>query len=122
MLGQGAAIAKRPPHASGSTETDGSADPIAIEPTVAVTAVSTAAALVLSGGIPIGGCWVTFVADTDCFIHFGPSSSLPAASSTVSWPLAAGVEKDYWCNEKDQYFRVIRKTADGILRRARTNL
>ena len=122
MLGQSAAIAKRPPHASTATETDGSPDPLAIETKVTVTVVSSAATPTLANGIPYAGCFITLTTDTDCYIHFGPNSSIAAASSAISWPLAANSVHDLWVNDKDAYFRVIRKTADGILSIRRSNL
>jgi hypothetical protein len=110
VLGQAGAIAKKPPHAAGS------GDITQVETAVAVTAVSTAAALVLASGVPMTGTWVTFVSDTDCFIHWGPNASIAAASSTASWPLVAGQQYEYFISEADQYFRVIRKTSDGTLK------
>ena len=122
MLGQSAAIAKRPPHASDAVETDGSPDPLAIEAKVAITSVSTPAALVLAQGIPIAGCYVTITTDTDCYIHFGPNASIAAATSVRSSPMLANTKEDFWINDKDAYFRVIRKATDGILSIRRSNL
>lgn len=121
MLGQSEAINKAPPHAVGAIEADGTPDILAAEAKVAVGVASTAAALVLSGGIPMTGCWVTFSCDADAYIHFGPTSSLSAASSTISTPMTAGFEYEWRINDKDAYFRIIRKTADGVLSRRRSN-
>lgn len=117
MLGQAGAIAKLPPTANGALD-DGQPDPTAVQDPVAITSVSTAATAVLATGIPMGGCWVTFSVDTDCYIVFGPSAAgTPAASASNGWPIAANTERDWRVNEKRQFFRVIRKTADGVLKR-----
>lgn len=121
MLGQSEAINKAPPHAVGAVESDGTPDILAAEAKLNVTVTSSAATAVLSGGIPIGGVWVTFSVDADAFIHFGPNASLSAASSTISTPMAANVEYEWRINEKDSFFRIIRKTADGVLSRRRSN-
>jgi len=93
-----------------------------METVVAVGVASTAAALVLALGMPMGGTYVSFVADTDCYIHFGPTSGIVAASSTNSWLFTAGQQYEYFISEFDQYFRVIRKTADGTLRIQRSSM
>jgi len=120
MLGQSGGILFRPPHANGALD-DGGADLLAIADALAFTSTSSAATLTLPNGIPIGGCWVTFTVDSDCYIHFGPNSSIVPASASVSWPWIAGVEYNRYINEKDAYFRIIRKTADGTLKRVRSN-
>ncbi len=122
MLGQSAAIARRPPHASTAVETDGSPDPLAIETKVAIAVASSAAIQTLILGIPIGGCYITVTTDTDCYIHFGPNASIPAASSTISSPMLANTREEFWINDKDAFFRVIRKTVDGVLSIRRSNL
>lgn len=121
MLGQSAAVAKRPPHANTALN-DGTADLLRVQDAVAVTAVSTAATATLAEGIPIAGCWVSFTVDADAYIVFGPDNTLPAASAASGWPMATGVEYNWWASEKDAFFRVIRKTADGNLKRYRSNL
>src|ERR1043165_7899000 len=120
MLGQSGAIAFRPQHANGALDGE-IPDPLRMMDNVAVTAASTAAILTLPDGIPIGGCWVTFSTDTDCFIHFGPNASI-AAASTSSEFFPANTKVNWWINDKDAYFRVIRKTADGVIQRRRSNL
>jgi len=121
MRGQAGAIIFRPPHANGALD-DGLPDPLAVETNTPFSSASSAATLTLPNGIPIGGCWVTFTVDSDCYIHFGPNSSIVAAAPTVSWPWIAGVEYNRFINEKDAYFRIIRKTADGVLKRVRSEL
>lgn len=121
MRGQAGAILFRPPHANGSLD-DGSLDPLGVVDQTSFTSVSTNATLTIPTGIPMGGCWMTFVVDSDCYIHFGPNTSITAASASVSWPWFAGVEYNRWISEKDAYFRIIRKTADGILKRVRSEL
>lgn len=121
MLGQSGAIARRPPHANGALD-DGLPDPLAVCAALAFGAASTAATLTLPNGIPIGGCWLSVSVDSDCYLHFGPNSSIAAASAATSWPQSANTTEQYWINEKDLYFRVIRKTADGVLNRYRSNL
>jgi hypothetical protein len=126
MLGQSGAIARRAPHASTATYEDGATDPLAVVDATSVTSVSTGATTTLPSGIPIGGCWVTFVCDVDCYIHFAsglPSTGgNPSASASVSWPLFAGVAEHFWITDKEATFRVIRKSADGVLKRYRSNL
>jgi hypothetical protein len=117
VLAQGAAIAKRPPHAADSGHR------MAVYKTNTVAA-STAATLVLpdSDGVPFGGCWVSFVASADCYIIFG-RSDLPAATAANGYPMLANQEFNWWINDTDDaYFRVIRSTADGVLTRYRSNL
>lgn len=121
MLGQGAAILNRPPHANGALD-DGLPDPLAVRDSVAFTSSSSAALQTLPNGIPIGGCWITFTVDSDAYIHFGPNNSIVAASASVSWPIVAGIEYNRFINEKDAFFRIIRKTADGALKIVRSNL
>lgn len=117
MLGQAGAIAKIPPTATGALD-DGQPDSTAVQTAVAITIASSAATAVLATGVPMGGCWVTFVADTDCYIVFGPSAAnTPAATAANGWPLFAGQEKDWRINEKRQFFTIIRKIADGTLKR-----
>lgn len=123
MRGQSEAINKRPPHAAGALDTDGSPDLMAIETAVAFGVASTAATAVLANGIPIGGCFITLTVDSDCYIIWGPTAALtPAASAANAWPHAPGIEYEYRINEKDAFFRVIRKTADGVLKLRRSNL
>lgn len=89
---------------------------------LAIGAASSAATLTLPDGIPIAGCWVSFSVDTDCYIHFGKDATLAAASAAVSFPMSANTTEQYWVSEKDMYFRIIRKTLDGVLSRYRSNL
>lgn len=122
MLGHSGAIAKRPPHATGAVDGE-LPDPLQVQDAVATGAASTAAIATLAQGIPLTGCWVSFTVDFDAYIVFGPTAALtPAASAANGWPLLAGIEYNWWCNDKDSFFRVIRKTADGTLKRYRSNL
>lgn len=117
MLGQSGAIAKRPPHVGG---------PFNVYKTPITAAAGTAWTLFDGSSIPFGGCWVTFTASVDCYIHFynADDTSVTTPSAAVSWPMMAGVEYDWWCNDKqDNAFRVIRAgTEDGVLSRYRSNL
>lgn len=115
MLGQSAAIAKRPPHAAGSGYAT------QVEKTT-VTAVSATAQSVAALGIPLCGCWFSFVSSGDCFIIFG-RSDVPAATSANGYPMLAGVEYNWWINDtEDAFFSAIRSTVDGVLTRYRSNL
>src|SRR6201991_4697966 len=108
MLGQSAAIAKRPPHALGSGYAT------QVEKT-AFTAVSATAIPVATLGVPMAGCWFSFVSSADCFIIFG-RADVPAATAANGYPLLAGVEYNWWINDtEDAFFSVIRSTADGSL-------
>ena len=77
----------------------------------------------MAGGIPITGCWMTFVCDVDAYIVFG-KSNVGAASAANGWPIAANVVEQWYVLEvKDAFFRIIRKgTTDGVLKRYRSNL
>lgn len=123
MLGQSGAIAKRPPQALNSLR------PMMVFKT-AIGAVSAGDETLptASGGtgIPFGGCWVSFTASVDCWIHFyrRDATVFVEASSANSYPLMAGVEYNWWCNDtEDFYFRIVRAgAADGLLTRYRSNL
>jgi len=65
--------------------------------------------------IPPTGCFISWVADTDCFIHWGNSSNQIAASSSVSMYMPTGVVFDFWHTTFDNYFQAIQKTAAGKL-------
>jgi hypothetical protein len=114
MLGQSEAIQKRPPRGNGTGERG---EVFA----TAFTGASTTAAVLPGTGIPaLVGCFVTFVADADCYIRFGTSAV--AAATTSDWLLPANVERDFWCNPtEDTNFSVIQKTAAGTLKRFRSN-
>jgi hypothetical protein len=68
--------------------------------------------------IPVLGCYVSWLADTDVYIHWDPIGDTAAASSTISVFLPAGVVWDLWhtpnCNDS---FSVIQKTAGGHIAR-----
>jgi len=100
MEGQGQAITKRPPHGSDTEHPRRVA-------VVAVSPVSTAAALVVPGKVNNNvGDWVTFQASADCFIRFGDSPSMGPATSS-DWPIKADVEYSWWIRPDDAYFRIV---------------
>lgn len=114
MLGQTEAINKAPPHGNGT------GDPTATFVTAVVTASSVATAVLGGATIPDTGAFITWIADTDCYIRFGNASV--GAATVNDWYLPAGVEKDYRHHPVDDtHFTVIRRTADGTVRRARSN-
>ncbi len=115
MLGQSAAIAKRPPHAAGSGYAT------QVEKTN-VTSVSATAVPVFALGVPFAGCWGSFTCSSDCYIIFG-RADVPAASAANGFPMLAGVSYDFWINDtEDTHLSVIRVVADGVLTRYRSNL
>ncbi len=116
MHGQAAAILKRPPHGASSGD--------AFEVyTTAFTGSSSASTAVLpsNGGLPSGGCFVTWIADADCYVRVGKGTV--AAATSGDWFLPAGVQVDWWHNDtEDLNFTVIQKTSAGNLKRYRSNL
>ena len=111
-------ILKIPPHRATDTSEAGTPH------TVRATTISGTASNdnVLNGGpsaFPKLGCWVTFISDTDCYIHFGSSvTGTPVATAASSCFLPAGVYVDWWCMPgRDDSLSVIQKTAGGTLQR-----
>jgi hypothetical protein len=107
MRGLQEAITVRAPHGNGTT------DKRRVY-TVAVGAASTAEqeTTVSAPGV---GEWVTFVADTDCFVRFGVTGVGAATSS--DWPMLSGVPQAFFIEpNEDRFFRAIRSTADGTLK------
>jgi hypothetical protein len=106
-----------PPHAAGSGHL------CQVETNVAVTAVASAATQTITN-MSLVGDWVTFVSDTDCYIRFDRSASgvnAVGSATSADWPMKAGIEYNWFCTPEGAYFSVIRKTADGILSRYRSN-
>jgi len=111
---------KRPPH--GAT----SGDEFEVYSTT-VSAVTTAATLCTSAApgrssipIPIG-CFITWIADTDCYIRVGTAGV--AAATSADYYMPAGVAFEwYHLSSTDTHFTVIQKTAGGTLKRYRSNL
>lgn len=61
----------------------------------------------------LGKFVVSFTPSTDCYIKFG-TATVGAASSS-DWPLTAGKRYRLSIDNSSTYFRVIRKTDDGVL-------
>jgi hypothetical protein len=59
------------------------------------------------------GAWVTFTADQDCFIRFGPTGL--AAAAAGDFPLFQGTQQEWWVETDRNAFRVIQKTTAGTL-------
>ena len=110
------AVNKRPPHAASS-------DALQVYST-SFTGTGTAAALCLPTaglGIPGTGCFITWVADADCYIHFGATSTLAAATS-AAFLLPANTPTDFFHQPNaDDFFSVVQKTTAGTLKRYRSN-
>lgn len=124
MLGQSLAVAKRPPHQSGT----GHINEVAISTAVTSAANGAFVSTTTIDGVPnsvgFDGSWWSFVSDVDCYIIFGDGSgSLGNASSANAYPLAAGIEYNWFIGPKDNAFSVIRKGAvDGTIKRYRSSL
>jgi hypothetical protein len=114
MPGFNEAIMKRPPHAS----TDATADGVQAAQRHTSFTAANAFDDVLNFAVPATGCWITWVATADCWLHFYSSNAATpiAASPTVSKFLIAGAELDYFhIPRRDDKVAVIRSTADGVL-------
>jgi hypothetical protein len=106
------ALHKRPPHVG--------ADGMEVLNT-AFTGTGTAGALCLTA-MPDGGCYISWIADADCYIVFGSVAGMAVATSTNGFYLPAGVAMDFWHQRKmDDFFSVVQKTAAGTLKRYRSN-
>lgn len=111
------ALLKRPPHFA--------ADVLpGISPIrrTAIGGASSAADFILNGGdaaVPPTGCYVTWIADTDCYLHMQSSTIAGfAATAASSMFLPAGVFVDWWHKPLfDDRVVVIQKTAGGFLYR-----
>lgn len=111
------AILRRPPRGAASAQ-DGQ------NHVTTVVAASTTALVLPTLAPTSGGCWVTFVSTSDCFIRFGyTAGTTPVGSATTSdYFMAAGVEEEFWISfPDDASFSVIRSTADGNLYRFRSS-
>lgn len=103
------AVARRPPHGSGTTTSN---------PNRAVT--KTAVGSASTAAVPVGltapgtGAYFTFISSGDAHIRFGPAA---VAAATVSDALLrAGQAEEFWCEyNEDSHFTCIRDTADGSL-------
>lgn len=83
----------------------------------------SAADAVVNGGVfetkfPTGA-WITWIAETDCYLHFYGTDETPvAASASNSIFLPGGVFVDWWHRPKlESLVNVIQKTAGGNLYR-----
>jgi hypothetical protein len=65
--------------------------------------------------IPDGGCFFSWLADVDCYIHWGTSSVQISADPATSIFFPAGVVWDFWHVPLDNYFNKIQKTTGGNL-------
>jgi hypothetical protein len=120
---------KAPPHPATGTDTTYNVN---VGAGVRTTAIGGAAVSdnVLNGGtfdaIYKTGVWITWVSDTDCYLHFQPSgqaSTLTNASATNSLFLPAGVMVDFFHRPNhDDIVVVIQKTAAGRLYRWQSSL
>lgn len=111
------ALLKRPPH----NTSDNNPGVSWIRRTV-IGPTSSSADFILNGGdsaVPPTGCYVTWIADTDCYLHMQSSSIAGfAASASTSQFLPAGVFVDWWHKPLiDDRVVVIQKSASGILYR-----
>lgn len=109
------AIAKRPPQGNGT------GDVLSVHSTN-VGAIASAPELVIAGGIPACGCWVTFISSTDCYIRFGESADMDVAASG-DYLVPANQAHDWWLSRAGRcnYFSVIRLSGDGVLKRYRSS-
>lgn len=103
------AVARRPPHGSGTSDS---------APSRAVSKVAVGSAS--SAATPIGlatngtGAYFTFVSSGDAHIRFGGANV--AAATANDYLLRAGIADEFWCEaNEDGYFTVLRDTADGSL-------
>lgn len=103
------AVARRPPHGSGTTTSN---------PNRAVT--KTAIATASTAAVPLGlspngsGAYFTFVAIGDTHIRFGPAAV--AAATASDYMMRAGSIEEWWCeSNEDSHFTAIRDSADGSL-------
>lgn len=104
------AVARRPPHGSGTTDS-------APNRAISKTAVGSAS----SAATPVGltpnsgtGAYFTFVSTGDAHIRFGAANV--AAATTSDYLLRAGTPDEWWCeSNEDAYFTILRDTADGSL-------
>lgn len=116
MLGQAGSIARRPPHRAATTESGATQSDT-------VTVASQTFAVIKTGPplAPLQGSWMTFVSSVDCYVCFGDANV--GVATVNDWPLLAGVEKEYFCSDKDDsFFSVIRAGAvDGVIKRSRSD-
>lgn len=65
------------------------------------------------------GCYITWIAETDCYLHFYGTDEAPGTPSSVnSLFLPAGVYVDWWHRAKlESKVTVVQKTAAGNLYR-----
>lgn len=111
MEAHGKAITARPPFGAAT------AHPRRVVAT-SISPASSAAALAVVGTFADNmGDWVTFTSDVNCFIAFGASAAMPAAT-TGDWPLQAGTPQSWWITPNDCYFRVVTAAGTGVLKRA----
>lgn len=103
------AIARRPPHGSGTT----TSDPNRAVTKTSVTSASTAA--IATGASANGtGIYITLVCSQDAHIRFGPAAV--GAATTSDYLLRSGIAEEFWCEgNEDTHFRVIRDAVDGSL-------
>jgi hypothetical protein len=78
-----------------------------------------------ANSIIITGCYITWIADTDCYINWydgrAGSGDTSSAASGTSMFLPAGVMVDFWHRPQDNSFSVIQKTASGFIDRWLSN-
>lgn len=79
------------------------------------TTIGAAAVGAQIANIPEGGCFFSWLCDTDCYIHWGTFTNQISASAASSIFFPAGVVWDFWHMPLDNYYNVIQKTAGGKL-------
>lgn len=100
-------------------------DTLIVGPNVRRSAIGVASAAdaIINGTLPELGCWVTMIADVDCYVHVQSSTVADiAASATVSFLLPANTPIEGWAAPKyDDRVVFIRRTIDGNLYRFMSN-
>jgi len=103
------AVARRPPHGSGTATSS---------PNRAVTKTASASASTAATSLGLevngSGAYFTFAATQDAHIRFGRASVAAATSS--DYLLRAGVAEEWWCEgNEDTHFTAIRDATDGSI-------
>lgn len=103
----------RPPHGEATS------DPTATK-TDAIGAASATYPILGVDGLPFGGCFVRWYFTTDCYVRFGSASVAAATANDAEFK--AGEWHRFWHDAQDTHVSVLRKSADGLVKRHRSDL